>query len=452
MSQTRRELLLDALHCRPTPRTPWVPYVGCHGGRLLHLPADVYLRDPEYLATGVATAAERYRADGLPVVFDLQIEAEALGCELVWSADNPPAVTSHPLAAGATLDDLPELTPDSGRLPVVLEAIRRARARLDDQVALFGLVTGPFTLALHLLGPDIFLEMVLDEDRITALLAWCSEAAGRVGEWYRAAGCDVIAAVDPMTSQISPTHFRQYVSPAVTPLWRRWAAAGATTALFVCGDAWRNVEAMCQTQPDALFVDEQIDLAALGAIARAHGVAFGGNIPLTSVLLLGDVNDAHRAAQHCIEQGGGPGYILAPGCDMPYDSKPENIAAVAAVVYGEFSGQIQPAAPSPPATIELPDYSQPGQVLIEVVTLDSAACAPCQYMVEAVKAVGQAFGGQLSWVERKLKEDGTVPFMGAVGVRSIPSIVIDGEVAFSSIIPEAEKLRECVAQRLAAKG
>ncbi|MBI5833012.1 MAG: thioredoxin family protein [Armatimonadetes bacterium] len=450
MAQTRRELLLDALHCRPTPRTPWVPYVGCHGGKLLHLPADVYLRDPEYIATGVATAAERYRADGLPVVFDLQVEAEALGCELVWSSENPPAVNSHPLAHGLDLSDLPEITPDSGRLPVVIEAIRRARARVGDEVALFGLVTGPFTLALHLLGSDIFLEMVLNEERIHALLAYCADIAGRVGEWYREAGCDVVAAVDPMTSQISPAHFAQFIAPVAAPLWQRWAAVGATTALFVCGDAWRNVPGMCATKPDALFVDEQIDLVAMGEVARAHGVAFGGNIPLTTVLLLGNTDDARRAARQCIELGGATGYVLAPGCDMPYDTKPENVAAVAEVVHGDFTGEIA-AKEAAAVTIELPDYTKPGEVLVEVVTLDSLSCAPCQYMVEAVRAVEAQFGGQVRWVEHKLKEDDTIPLMMALGVKSIPTIIIDGAVTFSSIIPEATKLRESIEARLAAK-
>jgi len=39
-----------------------------------------------------------YDPDGQPVVFDLQIEAEILGCELMWAKFAPPSVASHPLA------------------------------------------------------------------------------------------------------------------------------------------------------------------------------------------------------------------------------------------------------------------------------------------------------------------------------------------------------------------
>ncbi|MFQ3621398.1 MAG: hypothetical protein SNJ78_10710 [Spirochaetales bacterium] len=38
-----------------------------------------------------------YQVDGQPVMFDLQIEAEVLGCELGWAEDAPPSVASHPL-------------------------------------------------------------------------------------------------------------------------------------------------------------------------------------------------------------------------------------------------------------------------------------------------------------------------------------------------------------------
>jgi len=450
MSLTPRQLVLAALRRESIARTPWVPYVGCHGGKLLHLPASTYLRDPEYIASGVATAAERYRADGLPVVFDLQVEAEALGCALMWSDDNPPAVHSHPLAEGVALADLPPLTPESARLPVVLEAIRRSRARVGDEVALFGLVTGPFTLALHLLGSDIFMDMVLDADRVHALLAYTSGVATQVARWYREAGCDVIAAVDPMTSQISPAHFREFVSPAAAPLFAAVRASGAASAFFVCGDARRNLEAMCETGPDSVFVDEQIDLVEMRGIAERHRVAFGGNIPLTSVLLLGTPDDARRAAQQCLAAGGAPGYLLAPGCDMPYDTRPENLVAVAEVVHGEFRGTVAAAAAAAPE-VELPDYEQPDLVRVEIFTLDSAACAPCQYMVEAVRAILPEFGPRVTWTEHKLRTDITPPLMGALGVRSIPSIAIDGVVHFASIIPEADRLRSAITERLAAK-
>ncbi|MBI2298235.1 MAG: uroporphyrinogen decarboxylase family protein, partial [Armatimonadetes bacterium] len=382
---TRRELLLAALRREPTERTPWLPYLGSHGGALLGMSAAAYLRDAAAIVQGVAAAAEAYRADGLPVVFDLQIEAEAAGCRLMWSDDNPPAVVSHPLAEGVELADLPLPGPESGRFPLVREAIRGARREVGDRVALFGLVTGPFTLALHLLGPDIFVQMFEEPDDIAALMDWCRQVACRTADWYLDSGCDVIAIVDPMTSQVSPRHFEQFITGPATCIFAHLRARGAPSAFFVCGDAQKNVVKMAETRPDSIFVDEQIDLSWVAGIAAQHAIAFGGNIPLTTVLLHGTPDDCRRAARQCLDLGGSPGFILAPGCDLPYATPPANLAAVAEVVHGEHSGEVA-ATVQQKIEVELPDYAQRDTVYVDIFTLDSAACAPCQYMVEAVIA------------------------------------------------------------------
>ena len=80
-----RELLLKALRNETTSRPAWVPFVGVHGAHLIGEKAGDYLRSSELITRGLKRAIERYRPDGLPVVFDLQIEAEVLGCELHWA-------------------------------------------------------------------------------------------------------------------------------------------------------------------------------------------------------------------------------------------------------------------------------------------------------------------------------------------------------------------------------
>lgn len=451
MSAPDRELLLAALRAEPTPRVPWIPYVGCHGGRLLGRSAADYLTSVDLLAAGLAAAAEQYRPDGLPVLFDLQIEAEAIGCRLAWADETPPAVVSHPLAEGLGLDDLALPTADSGRLRLAFEAVGAARRAVGPDIALFGLLTGPFTLALHLLGSDIFLRMFEQPDEVRAVLEYCRQVGALMLDGYLDAGADVIAVVDPMTSQISPRHFEQFVAAPAGALFDAIRARGALSAFFVCGDAQRNVAAMCATRPDAVFVDENIDLTYVAEIARPRGLAFGGNLPLTTVLLFGTPDDCRRAARSCLDQGGTPGYILAPGCDVPYAVPPENLAAVAEVVHGEHSGLVA-ASGATVAEVALPDYSQPGRVRLDVFTLDSLACAPCQYMVEAVRASTPEFAGRVEWIEHKLKSPATVGLMQALGVRSIPSIAIDGEVAFSSLIPDEPSLKEAIRRRLEAKG
>ncbi|MEG1744745.1 MAG: uroporphyrinogen decarboxylase family protein, partial [Ruthenibacterium sp.] len=79
-----------------TPRAPWIPFAGVHAGKLIGADATEILQDEDTLVRALLEVNKLYKPDGQPVVFDLQLEAEILGCALVWSKDGPPSVASHP--------------------------------------------------------------------------------------------------------------------------------------------------------------------------------------------------------------------------------------------------------------------------------------------------------------------------------------------------------------------
>ena len=164
-----------------------------HAGRLIGKTAKEVLTDENVLLEACWQSIGCIVPHGQPVVFDLQIEAEILGCELVWSEDSPPSVKTHPLADTMTVPcrcTLPDET--DGRLPMVLRTMRRLKQAVGETTALYGLVCGPFTLAGHLRGNDLFMDMYDDEDYVRELLAYCAECCKRMAGFYAEAGMDVI--------------------------------------------------------------------------------------------------------------------------------------------------------------------------------------------------------------------------------------------------------------------
>jgi len=449
-----KQLLFDALMGKKTERTPWVPFVGCHGGALIGKSADEYLRSGELMIRGTKEAIRLYRPDGIPVMFDLQIEAEAMGCQLQWAKDNPPAVINHVLSDGKQLSDLNLPDENSGRIPEMLKAIRTLKNETSD-VALYGLVTGPFTLALHLKGTDIFMDMFDYPDRVKELVQFANEIAKKMARMYINAGCDVIALVDPMTSQISPDAFREFVTPAATNFFQEVRRLKAYSSFFVCGHAQKNIEAMCETRPDNVCIDENIPLDYVKNICQKFGISFGGNLQLTIVLLMGTEDDAKRNAIECLDVGGDTGYILAPGCDLPYAVPPANLKAITELVHDPYALDVARELLDKSATVEtrinLADYGQADKVIIDVITLDSEGCAPCQYMVEAVKNVAPLFSNLVIWREHKIKERESVEFMMGLMVKNIPTICIDGQIKFVSTIPSRDELVKAIQARINEK-
>lgn len=447
------QILEKAFRCEKTERAPWVPFVGVHGGQLIGVDAETYLKSSKNIIDGISKAVELYKPDGIPVAFDLQIEAEILGCKIVWSKENPPAVVSHPLSEGVELGSLrlPEIT--DGRIPVVLKAATALRKKYPN-LGLYGLITGPFTLALHLMGTEIFTKMFEDPDYVYEVMEFCSRVGVRHSEMLIDAGCDVIAVVDPMTSQIDPLSFETFVTPYVRSIFDVVRKRKKYSSFFVCGHAQQNIEVMCDCRPDNISIDENIPLDFVKEIALSKKISFGGNLKLTVVLLMGDTDDVKRDAIACLDLGGDTGFILAPGCDLPMQTPVENIQAVSEIVFDRYLQDFTRNLDKKESKLDIMnmrDYGQSDKVIVDIITLDSESCAPCQYMVEAVKRVAPHFEGVVEWREHPIKKMEAVSFMSSLMVKNIPTICIDGKIAFVSQIPPQSKLIEAIQKRINEK-
>lgn len=448
-----KERVLRALSREPVDRTPWVPYCGVQTANLLGIDAETYLKDTDNIVEGILKAYETYQPDGLPVVFDIQIEAEALGCRLQWSKSNPPAVMTHILEE-KSLSDLAIPSREDGRYPIILEAAGRLVTEIGDDVALYSLICGPLTLALHLRGTDFFTEMIEEPEIAHEILAFCTEVGKSLSGMYAETGVPIVAVVDPMVSQISPRHFQKFVFSYLEEINTHIKSLGLKATTFCCGDATKNLDLMCQTNTDGIAFDENIDLNFAKEVASKNKVAYGGNLPLTTVMLFGSPLENVEEAKRQIEIGSGLGYILSPGCDMPFDTPPNNIIAISKLVNGDFASiETLTAETWDGYEEEEEDETEDGkirtgEVFIEIVTLDSEGCPPCQYMCEAVRRIESRYEGHLIWRETLIKTKAGIKRMGKLGVKNLPALLINNEVVFDNIIPTEKELINEIEKRI----
>lgn len=441
---TGKERVFAAFRHEQTDNVPWVPFAGVHGGKLIGETARTVYTDEAALIRSLEEVNRIYRPDGQPIMFDLQIEAEILGCELLWSDDGPPTVSSHPLESNATV---PERLPEAGdgRLAMALSATRALKESVGDDTALYGLFCGPFTLASHLRGTNIFMDMFDDPDYVHRLLDYATSVSEAMARHYADAGADILAAVDPLVSQISPDHFNEFLSGPYTRLFDSVRGLDRFSCLFVCGDATRNIEVMCKTSPDGISIDENISLPEAKKITDAYNVTMAGNIPLASVMLFGSQQDNMKTVIDEIDSVDHHNFIVSPGCDMPYDVPIENtVACEQAVHETEQSRELVAnyTRELPDIEVEIPDYNGLERPLIEVFTIDSDTCAACTYMFRSALDAKQKYGDGIDVVEYKATSLENIVRGQKMGVKQLPSIYINGELAFESIIPSRDALNE----------
>jgi len=438
-----KELLLRTLRHEKVDAVPWVPFTGVHAGKLKGYDAIEVLTDGEKLYQSLLEVNKLYTPDGMPVLFDLQVEAEFLGCGLKWSNNNPPSISSHPLADEKKLPcECLIPTEESGRLPMILDVMRRLKKEIGNDTALYGLICGPFTLASHLRGSDIFMDMIEDPDYVRELVEFCGKVSIAMAEMYISAGMDVIAVVDPVISQISAASFEETLSDTFKAVFDFIRAKGCLSSFFVCGNATRQIDVMCKTGPDSVGIDDNCPLAETKKITDSYNIAIGGNIPLTGIMLFGNQQDNMKCVINILDSVDHNNFVLSPGCDMPYDIPIENtIAATQAVKQTdsirELVADYEKVADN--VVVELPDYPNLDKVLIELFMLDSDTCAACTYMYKLVVDAYDEIKDIAEYVEYKLTVKGNIARVKKMGLKNLPAICVNGDIKWVSVIPDREE-------------
>ncbi len=87
------------------------------------------------------------------------------------------------------------------------------------------------------------------------------------------------------------------------------------------------------------------------------------------------------------------------------------------------------------------------KIHIDVLTLDSVQCAACGYMMESIAALPQDVQDMIEYEEWSIKrKEGIGKFTELKG-RVLPTICIEKDLVFQSIIPQYEELIDEMAKR-----
>jgi len=91
-------------------------------------------------------------------------------------------------------------------------------------------------------------------------------------------------------------------------------------------------------------------------------------------------------------------------------------------------------------------------IQIDVLTLDSVQCAACGYMMESIAALPKDVQEMIQYSEWSIKnKDGIGKFLELKG-RVLPTICIEKDLVFESIIPQYEELIDEMAKRAPNEG
>ncbi len=291
--------------------------------------ADIHV-DATKMATCAASTYQLFGFESVVVPFDMGIEAEALGCNINFYAHSDQEVLYPTIAEKLAiyLEELelkvPEDLRTAGRIPLVVEAIKKLKREVGSEAAVGSWVLGPFTLAGQILELDHFLKTSYKkQELVEELLSRLTEVLIDIVGLYREAGADFITVreMGATSDVLSPRFFKSLVLPQLQSIF---TAIGPPNVLHICGDTNLVVELMAESNADAIAVDQKNDIARTVETVGDKVMVFG-NLDPFNVLVTGTPEDIGLSVRSILDAGVN---ALWPGCDIWPSVPAENMHAL----------------------------------------------------------------------------------------------------------------------------
>ena len=336
---TSYERLMNAVTGGLTDRTPIAPEIFGLTARLNGYKISQYVKNGRVIAESQLKARESIGYDILFAFADLSVEAEALGCLLHYEEDAYPSIRQHIIRDLGDLKDLrlPDPLRD-GRMPVVIEACARLRESVKNECIIAACVMGPVSIASQIMGIEKFLYQLVDNpDEMTRVLDFTEKVAARYGAALIQAGAHCPVVFDPVASPvvIPPSLFLKHEAPRLKRLYDFFRKEGSPVSwISIAGTTQKIMPYFKETGINLATVDYVISIS--DAFELAPGIAVNGNIkPYAFVSSCCD--EIKKEVKKCLREAEGrENYIVGSGCEVPLETKIENIRAVVEAVE-EFS-------------------------------------------------------------------------------------------------------------------
>lgn len=316
-------------------RIPVIPQVFAYTGIQNGVSIDKYVSDGELLASCQISEWKKHGYDAVFAVMDVCVETEAMGASLVFGTDTYPAVETYPCSSDIDPETLAVPDPQvDGRMPELLKAAEILRIDTRGEVLVVGSVTGPMTLAVQLLGAESALYLGIDNpDRLSALLDFTSNVAAAFGIAQLKRGVHIPLIFDPSASPefIPPQFFREFELPRLKKICAAFKENGAEANwLHIAG----NSQPILCFYKDAGADIGNFDYAVQpgDAAASAPGTCLDGNIKSYSFIACSPREIQRESAELLTYFSSRGGFILSSGCEIPPESKQENISAMVSAV------------------------------------------------------------------------------------------------------------------------
>lgn len=327
-------------------RIPFVPAIYEHKGALVGKSPSEICRSADYLYAGLKKEVAVYDPDMLVIGIDVyNVEAEAMGCEVVYFEDNSvPAIVDSFIERPEDITKLHIPNPEAdGRMPVYLEVAEALGKELGPEMILRGAVTGPYSMASAIMGAEKFIMANIEQPGFCEeLVRFCARATVDFGKAFLKRGIEPIIFDSQATPTLaSPRVFRRLVTPIYrdTIIPELKAAGGRYIPFIIGGNTTPIVDDLIASGASQFLCDRPASLEKWREKALKAGVPFRANVDAVLVNT-GPADAIRRQALEILKEcKDHPGFLLGCGV-VAYDGKAEYVDAILQAIKDVASGSV----------------------------------------------------------------------------------------------------------------
>lgn len=314
-----------------TDRRPNLTVIGsaicryANGGKGMDV--ETYCKDWKLMADAARAAARAYKLDFIQIASDLLREAEGYGTKIEFYPNKLPS------AIKPALDDISgaeKLRPlKAADIPRLYDLVKAAEYALEDtEVDPMVLAVGPMTVAGNVRGVENIMVDMLDEpEDCETLLDTVTYTTLDFISCLAEAGVKYAYVADPVASLVSPKVYGKLVFPRHKQIFDHMNALGITGRLHVCGNTSGILPLTSTLGAKVVDVDHLVDFDQALNIAQARCLLNGNIDPVADVYTC-DAAHTKQAMLDVAKKANGRRALFMPGCELPTDTKLENILAI----------------------------------------------------------------------------------------------------------------------------
>jgi uroporphyrinogen decarboxylase len=215
----------------------------------------------------------------------------------------------------------------AARTAVYLDAAGRLSDHFTDRPTFAGMI-GPFSLAVRLRDmTQVMIDLMLDPDRVVALLEKCAEFQTRYAQAFKDSGASGVIMAEPAAGLLSPEQCDEFSSRYIKRIVEAVQDDSFIVILHNCGQVTRSIPSMIETGVRCIHVGNAVKMLDILPQVAEEVLVFG-NVDPARVFRNGTKDQVYSTSKDLLDATGDyPNFVLSSGCDIPPGTPLENINA-----------------------------------------------------------------------------------------------------------------------------